>query len=51
MLTDSEIIEFQEIWKKNFGEEISKDEAYEKGSGVVELMRVICGPDIAEKVI
>ena len=42
MLSKEEITEFQQIWKEEFGEEISEDDAYEKGSNLVELMRLIC---------
>jgi len=49
MLAKEQIIEFKQIWKEEFGEEISEDDAYEKGSNLVELMRMIRSVKIEEK--
>lgn len=40
-LTDDHIAEFQMLYKKNFGVDISKEEALEKGSRLVRLMEVV----------
>jgi hypothetical protein len=44
VLSDSDIIKFQEIYKKNFGKEISKQEAYEQGIKLLTLVKVIWKP-------
>jgi len=44
MLSDKAIKEFQNIWKKEFGESISKDKAVERGTKLVNLFRVIYRP-------
>ena len=49
MLSDKQITSFQLLWKKNFGEEISKEEAYNQGIRLVNLMRVICRPNNQQK--
>jgi hypothetical protein len=49
MLTNEQIAEFQLIWREEFGEEISEDDAYEKGSNLVELMRLICSVKIEKE--
>ncbi len=40
-LTDDDIREYQEIWKKEFGEEISADDARRSASQVIELFRLL----------
>ncbi|MFA6619098.1 MAG: hypothetical protein WCT23_08535 [Candidatus Neomarinimicrobiota bacterium] len=42
MLTKEQVEEFRQIWKEEFGEEISYEYAEEKGERLVELMRLIC---------
>lgn len=49
MLTNEQVAEFQQIWKEEFGEEISEDDAYERGSNLIELMRLICSVEVDEK--
>lgn len=44
MLSDEQIIKFQEIYKKRFNREISREEAYEKGAKLVRLMQLIYKP-------
>lgn len=39
MLTDEQITKFQELHKKHFGEEISRDEARRSGLSLINLMR------------
>jgi hypothetical protein len=40
-LTDDDIREYQEIWKREFGEEISTEEARRSASQVLELFRLL----------
>lgn len=40
-LTDDHLAEFQMLYKKNFGVDISKEEALEKGSRLIRLMEVV----------
>jgi len=49
ILTDQQINKFQTLYYKHFGEKISKEEAYEKGMRLVNLVKVICGPDLDNK--
>jgi len=44
MLTDEQVAKFQEIYKRRFGKEISKEEAYKKGIRLVRLMKYIYKP-------
>ena len=43
-LTDENILEFQMLYKKHFGKEISKEEAYEKGIKLLRLMSLVYQP-------
>jgi len=40
-LTDTDIAEFQMLYKKHFGIEISKTEALEKGIRLVRLLEIV----------
>lgn len=40
-LTDEHIAEFQMLYRKNFGKDISKDEALEKGLRLIRLMELV----------
>ena len=40
-LTDEHIAEFQMLYRKHFGKDISKDEALEKGLRLVRLIEVV----------
>jgi len=40
-LTDKEIKDLRTIYKNKFGEEISKEEAIEKGSNLVRLLKAV----------
>ena len=44
MLSRKAIVEYQEIYKKEFGTEISYAEALEQGTKLLSLMRVIYRP-------
>jgi hypothetical protein len=43
-LTDEDIVNFQALYRTEFGIEISKDDAYEKGSKLLGLMSAIYKP-------
>lgn len=40
-LSDKQIEEFQEIYKNKFGKDISKQEAYEQGTRLIELIKLV----------
>ncbi len=44
MLTDEEIIKFQNLYKESFGKEIGREEAYEKGIKLLNLMSAVYRP-------
>ena len=44
MLSDEQIIKFQMLYKKRFGKEISREEAYEKGAKLIRLVELIYKP-------
>lgn len=41
ILTDEQISEFQTLYRKNFGVEISRNEALEKGLRLIRLLEVV----------
>lgn len=43
-LLDSEILRFKQLYKDHFGIDISKEEATEQASGLVNLMKAIYKP-------
>lgn len=49
MLTEEQITEFQEIYKRVFGEEISRAKALEEGIRLVSLMKIIYKPITKEE--
>lgn len=49
MLTEDQITQFQEIYRKHFGKNVSKEEAQDKGIKLVNLMRVAYSPLSKEK--
>ncbi len=49
MLSDKQLEAFQEIYKKKFDKEISKQEAYEKGIKLVRLLQIIWKPMTQEE--
>lgn len=50
MTLDKQAIdEFKQIWKKEFGEEISNERAMEEGSKLIRLFKVIYKPIIKIK--
>ncbi len=40
-LSDKQIAEFQALYKKHFGKDISKDEALEKGLRLCRLLEIV----------
>lgn len=48
MLSDEQITQFQALYKKRFGKEISRKEAYEQGAKLIRLVELIYKP-ITEK--
>lgn len=44
MLSDEAIKQYQEIYKKKFGQEISEKEAREQGENLIRLIRVVYKP-------
>jgi hypothetical protein len=43
-LLDADITKFQELYKSEFGKEISREEAYEKGMKLLRLMSIVYKP-------
>jgi hypothetical protein len=41
-LTEEQLIKFQELYKKHFNLEITRQEALEKGLKLVRLVKLIC---------
>ena len=44
MLSDEQVTKFQVLYKQQFGQEITKDEALEKGAKLVRMMQLIYKP-------
>jgi hypothetical protein len=44
-LTDKEIAEYQRLFKDEYGIELTKDQALEKGLRLVRLLRIVLGGD------
>jgi len=44
VLSDEDLIKFQNLYKKEFGIEINKEDAYEKGIKLLRLMSVVYKP-------
>jgi len=49
VLSDEDIIKFQTIYKNEFGIEISKEDAYEKGIKLLSLLSAIYKPMTEEE--
>lgn len=49
VLSDADILKFQELYKKEFGVEIDRQAAYEQGIKLLRLMEHVCKPMIQEK--
>jgi hypothetical protein len=44
VLSDEDILKFQALYKSEFGIEISREDAYEKGIRLLQLMSVVYKP-------
>jgi len=44
VLSDEDIAKFQALYKSQFGKEISKEDAYEKGVKLLRLMSIVYKP-------
>ena len=44
VLSDDDILKFQDIYREQFGKEISKEDAYEQGIKLLGLMSVVYKP-------
>jgi len=44
MLSDEQVLKFQMLYKKRFGKEIGREEAYEQGIKLIRLMELIYKP-------
>lgn len=44
LLSDKHILEFQEMYKRHFKEDISKEEAYDKAIKLIELVEIVYQP-------
>ncbi|MEX0924425.1 MAG: hypothetical protein WDZ82_00575 [Candidatus Paceibacterota bacterium] len=49
-LTDEHIIEFQALYRKHFGKDISKAEALDKGSRLIRLIEITSKHEAKESV-
>lgn len=41
VLTDEHIVEFQTLWKKHYGTDLTKEQALEKGLRLVRLLEAV----------
>lgn len=44
LLSDTHILEFQEMYRNHFGKELSKEEAYDKAIKLIELVEIAYQP-------
>ncbi len=44
VLSDEDIVKFQALYKSEFGMEISREDAYEKGIKLLRLMSIVYNP-------
>ena len=44
LLSDKDILEFQEMWKEHHGQEITKKDAYNKAIKLIELVEIAYKP-------
>ena len=49
MLSDAQIIKFQMLYKEQFGKEISREEALEKGIKLMRLVQIVYKPITQEE--
>lgn len=48
-LSDEKVIEFQKLYKEHFGKDISKEDAYENGIKLLELISILYRPKPIEE--
>lgn len=48
-IQEQQITEFQKLYKEEYGEDISKEEAYDKGLRLVQLIQAVYKPANATK--
>lgn len=48
-LSEEDITEYQEIYKEQFGEEVSREEAYKQGINLLRLLEVVYKPSTKEE--
>ncbi|MFH0795986.1 MAG: hypothetical protein V2A65_02900 [Candidatus Omnitrophota bacterium] len=44
MLSETQVKEFQNLYKQRFGRDISREEAYEKGVSLIRLIKILAKP-------
>ncbi|MDD4110594.1 MAG: hypothetical protein PHS54_03465 [Clostridia bacterium] len=49
MLTDKQLEEFQLLYKKHFGEELSKQDALEKAISLINLVKIVYGKEVTKQ--
>ncbi len=49
MLSDEQVKKFQSLYKKHYGKEISKEEAYNQGIKLVRLLKITYKPITKEE--
>jgi hypothetical protein len=49
MLTDEQVTKFQSLYKKRFGKEISREDAYEQGIKLIRIVKLIYRPMTQEE--
>lgn len=49
MLSNADIISFQNLWREQFGKEISREDAYEKGARLLHLVKAVYRPITVEQ--
>ncbi len=43
-IPDKQLVKFQQLWKKRFNEEITKEKALEEGTKLINLVKVVYRP-------
>lgn len=51
LLSDKHILEFQEMYLKRFGKQISREEAYNKAIKLIELVEIVYQPVTGEDLL
>jgi hypothetical protein len=48
-ISEKQAEKFQDLWFECFGEEISKEKAYEEGYNLISLIQIVCLDDDMQK--